>query len=167
MKCEHERILFEFTEQTNHNIYKQLCKITAKLAKSIYTCTFLRYIGCVDMFGAIKSIILQKNGIPESGMIVYEDHEEAKRRLAQLARELETTTMLLKDGSPRHASVVAIAVRMREILSGKVHLSTTEKVDITKILNRAKVRAFMVGTQEGYKTFRVLDTISEDVRGYL
>jgi len=124
-------------------------------------------MGCVDMFGAIKSIILPKNAIGDVGMVVYEDHEEARRRLSQLARELETTTMLLKDGSPRHASVVAIAVRMREILSGKVHLTTTEKVDITKTLNRAKVRAFMIGTQEGYKTFRMLDTISEDVRRYL
>jgi len=119
------------------------------------------------MFGTIRSIILQKNDMQISGVVVYEDHEEAKRRLAQLGRELETCTMLLKDGSPKHASVVAIAIRMREILSGKVDLTITEKVDITKTLNRAKVRAFMMGTQEGYKTFRVLDTISEDVRRYL
>ncbi len=115
------------------------------------------------MFGTIKSIF-----IPKPEIITYEDAEEARRVLAQLANELETHTVLLKDNRSRHASVIAIAVRIRELLSQKnLGLTHMEKVEITKVLNRAKVRSFLMGTDEGFKTFRVLDTVSEDVRKYL
>ncbi len=124
--------------------------------------------GVFDMFGAIKSIILPKNEMEMSGMVVYEDEAEARRKLNQLAAELEVHTALLKNGSPKHAAIMATAVRIREILSHEnIQLSNAEKVDLTKTLNRAKVRAFMAGDQEAYKTFRVLDNVSEDVRRYL
>lgn len=116
------------------------------------------------MIGAIKSIFTNK---PES--FTYEDAEVARKTLTQLATELEATTTLLEENSAKkHASTIALAVRIRELLSHKnLALTHMEKIEITKALNRAKVRTFLTGTPEGFKTFRVLDTVSEDVRRHL
>lgn len=121
------------------------------------------------MFGAIRSIILPKNEVRcASGMVVYDDMEEARKKLNQLTAELEINTSLLKNGMSKHAAIIANAVRIRELLCHEgMKLTNAEKVDITKTINRAKVRTFMVGDDEAYKTFRVLDAVSEDVRRYL
>ena len=116
------------------------------------------------MIGMIKSIFT-----PKTGIVVYEDSEDARRALSELSNELETTTVMVKeDGFRKHASIITLAVRIRELLSqNALPLSHREKVEITKVLNRAKVRTFLAGTDEGFKTFRVLDAVSEDVRRYL
>ena len=116
------------------------------------------------MYGVIKSIFTTK---PEA--VVYENVEDARMKLANLANELEANSMNIKDDSSSgHESVVAIAIRIRELLSEETHsLTNSERVEITKVLNRAKVRTFMSGTDEGYRAFRILDTVSEDVRKYL
>jgi len=116
------------------------------------------------MFGAIRSILIQK---PE--FIVYEDAEEARGRIYGLAEELEQTTIALKETSRANAAgIAAIVIRMRDILGqNNVSLTHKEKIELTKVLNRAKVRTFMAGTDEGLKAFRILDAVSEDIRKYL
>ena len=115
-----------------------------------------------EMFGAIKSIFMNRDE-----MEICEEVDETKRRLAQLTCELETASTLIRDdgSSTRHAAVVSAALKIRNLLSqDALPLTNTEKVEITKLMNRAKVRSFLAGTPEGYETFRVLDSVSEDVR---
>ena len=116
------------------------------------------------MYKVIKSIFTAK---PEA--VVYESVEDTRMRLTHLANELEANSIIAKDnGSSGHESVVAAAIRIREVLSReRPSLTNTERIEITKVLNRAKVRTFMSGTDEGYRAFRILDTVSEDVRKYL
>jgi len=117
-----------------------------------------------DMFGSIRSIFTGKPGIKSE-----EEIEETKKRLYQLAEELESASALLRNGvSSKHGTIVAAAIKMRDLLGSEgIPLSSMEKVEIMKSINKAKVRVFVVGTQEGYETFKVLDSISEDIRGYL
>ncbi|NYZ76883.1 hypothetical protein H0O02_01050 [Candidatus Micrarchaeota archaeon] len=115
------------------------------------------------MFGAIKSIFMNRGDEIE----FCDGTDEAKRRLTQLTYELETASTLIRDdgSSTRHAAVVAAALKIRNLLSqDSLPLTNVEKVEITKLINRAKVRTFLAGTPAGYETFRVLDTVSEDVR---
>ncbi|VVC04374.1 Uncharacterised protein [Candidatus Bilamarchaeum dharawalense] len=44
-----------------------------------------------------------------------------------------------------------------------IELSTPEKMQVVKSMARAKVRAFMVGSADNYRTFKELDEISNDL----
>jgi hypothetical protein len=45
----------------------------------------------------------------------------------------------------------------------EVELNSMEKMQIVKSIARAKVRAFMVGPSDNYKTFKELDMIGNDL----
>ncbi|MFH1785416.1 MAG: hypothetical protein ABH842_03225 [Candidatus Micrarchaeota archaeon] len=45
----------------------------------------------------------------------------------------------------------------------EIQLTTLEKMQVVKSIARAKVRAFMVGPSDNYKTFRELDMIGNDL----
>ena len=89
--------------------------------------------------------------------------ENSREEIFRLKEDLERTVMM-PDMSSRHSAIVATAVQIRGVLGGcNANLTNMEKVDLMKALNRAKVRVFLSGTDEGLKTFRILDTISNDV----
>ena len=95
------------------------------------------------MFGTIKSLI----GMSEDGA----DTKEVD------ALENAVTA---SNGS----QVVDRADRLRNLLRGRsCNLSNDDKVRVIKALNKAKVRALMVGTSESYSLFNSLDSISTDV----
>lgn len=45
----------------------------------------------------------------------------------------------------------------------ELELTTSEKMQVVKSIARAKVRAFMVGPSDNYKTFKELDMIGNDL----
>ncbi len=110
------------------------------------------------MMSVIKLIIHPKNQIEC-------DVEDSRREIFRLRNELERSIVISNSNiSSKHAAIVATAVQIRGALSGcEVPLTNMEKVELMKTLNRAKVRVFLSGTDEGLKTFRILDTISNDV----
>jgi len=109
------------------------------------------------MMNVIRSIIYPKH--------VDCDIEDSRNEIFKLKDELErwVGTPEGSEGS-RHAAIIATAVQIRGALGTcEVPLTNMEKVELMKALNRAKVRAFLAGTEEGLRTFRVLDTITNDV----
>ncbi len=108
------------------------------------------------MMNVIRSIIN-----PKMECNAEDSREEIFRLKEDLERVLMASDMEL---SSKHSAIVATAVQIRGALSGcNANLTNMEKVDLMKALNRAKVRVFLSGTDEGLKTFRILDTISNDV----
>jgi len=60
--------------------------------------------------------------------------------------------------------LVDVAVELRNMLRVEgVSLSRREKIKVLKMLNKAKVRSFMMGTTHSIGVFRTLDSISSDV----
>jgi hypothetical protein len=108
------------------------------------------------MMNVIRSIIHPK---------VECDVEDSRKEVFRLKEELESTIAVSdSDISSRHSAIVATAVQIRGALSGRdVPLTNMEKVELMKAINRAKVRLFLSGTEEGLRTFRILDTIANDV----
>ena len=109
------------------------------------------------MMSVIKSIIYPKS--------IECDVEDSRNEIFKLKDELERWTIVVEGSEKsRYSAIVATAVQIRGALSGcEVPLTNMEKVELMKALNRAKVRAFLSGTEEGLKTFRILDTITNDV----
>ena len=58
-------------------------------------------------------------------------------------------------------------MRLRKALSLGLDLSTNEKIEVVKLINQVKVKTVSVGDSEGYRTFQVLDSVSEDIKRYL
>jgi hypothetical protein len=76
--------------------------------------------------------------------------------------------MLLADALTENVSgydaVVDAATEFRESLAGdEVSLSMAEKLQVLKSLTHAKIRALQFGRQDGYRAFRMLDSISGDL----
>ena len=86
----------------------------------------------------------------------------SKKKLLALTSMLETAT--LYDDKYRFDLMVDAAVQLRDLLVLEgVSLSRTDKVQLLKTLTKVKVRAFMTGTDESYRTFRTLESIGSDL----
>lgn len=59
--------------------------------------------------------------------------------------------------------VVDMAARLRNMLRSSIKLNRSEKIRILKLINRAKVRALLLGTTSGDSIFRNLDSIGTDI----
>ena len=62
-----------------------------------------------------------------------------------------------------HENNVGLATKLRGLLKNNVKLKRSDKVRLLKIINRAKVRALMTGTDDGDRIFRNLDSIGGDI----
>jgi len=94
-------------------------------------------------------------------MSVGKSHSSKKKLLA-LTSALETATAY--DDTSKFDMMVDAAAQLKDLLALEgVSLSRADKVQLLKSFTRAKVRAFMTGTAESYRTFRTLETISSDL----
>ncbi len=59
--------------------------------------------------------------------------------------------------------VVDMAAKLRNMLLSNIKLNRSDKIRILKIINRAKVRALMLATDDGNRIFRNLDSIGSDI----
>jgi hypothetical protein len=82
---------------------------------------------------------------------------KAKDRLMFLAEALT-------ENASGYDAVVDAASEFRESLAGEeVSLTMADKLQVLKSLTRAKIRALQFGRQDGYRAFRMLDSISGDL----
>ncbi|MFH1393339.1 MAG: hypothetical protein ABII71_06325 [Candidatus Micrarchaeota archaeon] len=89
-----------------------------------------------------------------------------RSRFIGLTSELEGS--MPADFNCRCDRLIDVAMELRNMLKAEeLALSRKEKVDVVKMLTRAKVKAFMLGTPHSFDTFRALDSISSDVIGLL
>jgi hypothetical protein len=96
------------------------------------------------------------------------NNDAGRDEFARAKNELARLLMLASNdfGRTRDNAVTA-ALKMRSSLSSGLNLSVREKIEIVKLINQAKVRAISEGTTDGYRTFQMLDSVSEDIRRYL
>ncbi len=60
--------------------------------------------------------------------------------------------------------VLDAAARLKDMVADEaVSLSSADKVRLLKTFTRAKVRVFMAGTADSYRTFRTLETMGSDL----
>jgi len=87
---------------------------------------------------------------------------KSKKRFLGLTSALETA---VRYGDPsQYGRMINTAAELRNILRGEdLGLTRAEKVRVVKSITRAKVKAFMEGTSDSYRTFKTLDTISNDL----
>jgi hypothetical protein len=86
----------------------------------------------------------------------------SKKKLQALTCALETATAY--EDTSRFDLMVDAAVQLKDLLALEgVSLSRADKIQLLKTFTRAKVRAFMVGTTESYRTFRTLEMIGSDL----
>jgi len=91
---------------------------------------------------------------------------KSRKRFLALASELESTLMF--QDATGIQSMVDTALMLREILICEdLPLRREEKVRVLKTLTRARVRAYIGGSSDGYKAFKALDGISSDVMAAL
>jgi hypothetical protein len=89
-----------------------------------------------------------------------QNQSKTKKRVMGLTSALE---MAYVDPA-RYDVIVDAASQLCDILKGEeVSLTMGEKVRVLKSVTRAKVKAFMGGTSDDYKTFKTLDEISGDL----
>lgn len=87
---------------------------------------------------------------------------KSKKKFMAVASALETAVAY--DDNSKYELMVDAASQLRTILAGdEVALTRADKVRVLKSLTKAKVRAFMKGSPESYRTFRTLDSISTDI----
>jgi len=87
---------------------------------------------------------------------------KSKKRFLGLTSALETAVRY--GDSSRYGHMVNAAAELRNILrNDELDLTRAEKVRVVKSITKAKVKAFMEGTPDSYKTFKTLDTISNDL----
>lgn len=86
----------------------------------------------------------------------------SKKKLLALTCALETATAY--DDSSKFDMMVDAAAQLKDLLALEgVSLTRADKIQLLKTFTRAKVRAFMVGTTESYRTFRALETIGSNL----
>jgi hypothetical protein len=86
----------------------------------------------------------------------------SKKKLLALSSVLETATVY--DDASKFDLMIDAAAQLKDLLALEgVSLSRADKIQLLKTFTRAKVRAFMVGTTESYRTFRTLETIGSDL----
>ncbi|MEW6036082.1 MAG: hypothetical protein AB1529_05700 [Candidatus Micrarchaeota archaeon] len=82
-----------------------------------------------------------------------------KKKLMGLTTELE-----MYDDPMRYEVVVDAASQLRTLLrEEELSLTMGEKLRVLKSVTKAKVRAFMGGPSDNYRTFKTLDAISGDL----
>ncbi len=85
----------------------------------------------------------------------------SKKKLLELTSTLETAAY---DDASKFDLMVDAAAQLKDLVAvDGVSLTRTDKIELLKTFTRVKVRAFMAGTTESYRTFRVLETISTDL----
>jgi hypothetical protein len=85
-----------------------------------------------------------------------------KKKLLELASALETAAVY--DDASRFDLVVDAAAQLKDLVAlESVSLSRADKIQVLKTFTKAKVRAFMGGSADSYRTFRTLETISSDL----
>jgi hypothetical protein len=88
--------------------------------------------------------------------------EKDRKKFMGLASVLESA--LLGEDPSRYSLMVDTAAQLRNMLRAHdVVLARAEKVRVVKSITKAKVKAFMEGTPDSYRTFKTLDTISNDL----
>jgi len=95
-------------------------------------------------------------------MVMFDSRRDmkAKKKLMGLTTALEMGYV----DPTRYDVVVDAATELCTLLRGQgMSLTMGEKVRVLKTVTRAKVRAFMVGSTDDYRTFRTLDSISSDL----
>ncbi len=87
-----------------------------------------------------------------------EDPYVMKKEFFSLTSEFEksVTTEVKED-------VVDMALKLRNMLRGNIKLNRSDKIRILKVINRAKVRALLAGTDDGTRIFRDLDSVGSDI----
>ncbi|MEM4166310.1 MAG: hypothetical protein QW255_03025 [Candidatus Bilamarchaeaceae archaeon] len=82
--------------------------------------------------------------------------------------QLETVSLLnYNEFSQKQEAVVEAIIKLRDFIVSGVALEPNEKIDLVRLINQAKIKSAALGTPEGYRTFQILDSISEDIRKYL
>jgi len=77
-----------------------------------------------------------------------------------LTNEFENTTRDFKRGE----DVINLAKQVKNALKNvNVKLRHTDKINLLKTINRAKVRALLLGTPDGLKIYKDLDVIGSDI----
>lgn len=88
--------------------------------------------------------------------------KSSKKRLLALTSALETATAY--DDLSKFDLMVDAAAQLKDFVAlDGVSLSRTDKIQLLKTFTRAKVRAFMFGTPDSYRTYRTLETIGSDL----
>jgi hypothetical protein len=86
----------------------------------------------------------------------------SKKKLLALTCALESATAY--DDTSKFDMMIDAAAQLKDLLALEgVSLSPADKIQLLKTFTKAKVRAFMVGTTESYRTFRTLETIGSDL----
>ncbi len=90
---------------------------------------------------------------------IRQNRSKMKKKLMGLTTELE-----MYDDPMRYEVVVDAASQLRTLLKEEeLSLTMGEKLRVLKSVTKAKVRAFMGGTSDNYRTFKTLDAISGDL----
>lgn len=92
----------------------------------------------------------------------------AREDFAKSINNLETIALLnYNDFSAKQEDVINSILKLRDLLVSGIPLEPNEKIELVRLINQAKIKSAALGTPEGYRTFQVLDSISEDIRKYL
>ncbi|MFN7991559.1 MAG: hypothetical protein U0R44_05360 [Candidatus Micrarchaeia archaeon] len=84
----------------------------------------------------------------------------SKRKVLGLADSLESAYI----DPTGYGTVIDAASQICALLKdSEISLTVSEKLKVLRSLNRAKVRAFMTGMTDDYRTFKTLDAISGDL----
>jgi hypothetical protein len=90
---------------------------------------------------------------------IRQNRSKMKKKLMGLTTEIE-----MYDDPMRYEVVVDAATQLRTLLKEEeLSLTMGEKLRVLKSVTKAKVRAFMGGTSDNYRTFKTLDAISGDL----
>jgi len=88
--------------------------------------------------------------------------KHSKKKILALTSVLETATVY--GDVAKFDLMVNTAEQLRDLLIMEgVSLSRADKVQLLKAFTKVKVRAFMAGTDESYRTFRTLESIGSDL----
>jgi len=87
-----------------------------------------------------------------------------RSRTKKKAMGLTSAMEMAYEDPTRYGVIVDAASQLCSMLrEDEVSLTTAEKLRVMKSLTKAKVRAFIGGTSDNYKTFKTLDSISSDL----
>jgi len=90
-----------------------------------------------------------------------EEYASAKTRLESIAR------LSYNDFGQKQDGIIDAVIKIRDALLSGVALTPNEKIEIIRLVNQAKIKSAALGTNDGYKTFQIIDSLSEDIRRYL
>ncbi len=130
-----------------------MCYNTIIIKKDIYNPYIHIICGGMVMLGIIKTFF-GKDGNVVSGRMKY----------LLLTAELENELTSHNQMNHSCMNVVNIAKTLREMIKKEeIELTKTEKIKLVKMFNQAKVNAVKTGTDDSFRIFNSLDSISSDV----